>query len=286
MAQHSSIEWTDHTFNPWWGCTKISPACEHCYAETWARRMGFDIWTRARPRRFLSDAYWQQPLRWNDQAARNGRRARVFCASMADVFEWKRGLRPWRERLWHLIQETPHLDWLLLTKRPHLAVRLTPWGDDWPNNVWVGATVEDQRWADKRLPKLSSIPASIRFLSCEPLLGHVELEPWLAQGDIQWVIAGGESGPRARPSDPTWFLDLLEQCRRHGVPFHFKQWGEWAPVNSQKVLPRSVHHGDGFSTPLGRFGKKASGRNLGGQTWDGLPKAVLPPPGVEAGLPV
>ena len=248
--------------------------------------MGFDIWTRAKPRRFLSDAYWQQPRRWNDQAVRNGHRARVFCASMADVFEWKRGLRPWRERLWYLIQETPNLDWLLLTKRPHLAIRLTPWGDDWPNNVWVGATVEDQRWADKRLPKLSSIPASIRFLSCEPLLGNVDLEPWLAQGDIQWVIAGGESGPRARPSDPTWFLNLLEQCRRHGVPFHFKQWGEWAPVTSQKTLPLSVHPGDGFSTTLGRFGKKASGRDLAGQTWDGLPTAASPSPRAETNRPV
>ncbi len=278
MAQFSSIEWTDHTFNPWWGCTKVSPACDHCYAETWARRMGFDIWTRGKPRRFLSDAYWQQPRRWNDNAARNGRRARVFCASMADVFEWQRGLQPWRQRLWRLIDETPNLDWLLLTKRPHLAVRLAPWDAGWPDNVWIGTTVENQRWADKRLPKLSRIPATIRFLSCEPLLGPVELGPWLADGDVHWVIAGGESGAHARPSDPMWFLDLLNQCRRHDVPFHFKQWGEWAPIAGRDALPRTVLQGEGLSAPLGRFGKKASGRNLAGRIWNGIPAPTAPAP--------
>ena len=274
MAQFSSIEWTDHTFNPWWGCTKVSPACDHCYAETWARRLGFDIWTRGKPRRFLSEAYWQQPRRWNDHAARSGRRARVFCGSMADVFEWQRGLRPWRQRLWRLIDETPNLDWLLLTKRPHLAARLTPWDAEWPDNVWLGTTVENQRWADKRLPKLSEVPATIRFLSCEPLLGPVELDPWLAHGDVHWVIAGGESGPHARPSDPIWFLDLLNQCLRHDVPFHFKQWGEWAPIAGHDALPRSVLQGDGLSAPLGRYGKKASGRNLDGRVWNGIPAST------------
>ena len=273
MAQFSSIEWTDHTFNPWWGCTKISPACDNCYAETWARRLGFDIWTHGRPRRFLSDSYWKQPHRWNDNAVKNGLRARVFCASMADVFEWHRGLQPWRERLWRLIEETQNLDWLILTKRPHLAARLAPWDDDWPDNVWLGTTVENQRWAEKRLPKLSRIPATIRFLSCEPLLGPVDLGPWMSHGDIHWVIAGGESGTHARPSDPLWFLDLLKQCRQHEIPFHFKQWGEWAPIESQDTMPRSVWSEEGFSAPLGRFGKKVSGRYLAGRTWDGLPNS-------------
>ena len=271
MAQFSSIEWTDHTFNPWWGCTRISPACDHCYAETWAHRLGFDIWKHGKPRRFLSDAYWQQPLRWKTDAVKNGLRARVFCASMADVFEWHRGLQSWRERLWELIDETPSLDWLILTKRPHLAARLTPWGDSWPDNVWLGSTVENQHWADKRLPKLTRVPATIWFLSCEPLLGPIELDPWLVDGDVHWVIAGGESGPHARPSDPNWFLELLDQCRRHEVPFHFKQWGEWSPIANQDILPRSVLEAEGFSAPLGRFGKKASGRSLAGRTWNGLP---------------
>lgn len=282
MAEFSSIEWTDHTFNPWWGCTKVSPACDNCYAETWARRMGFDIWTRGKPRRFLSDAYWNQPLRWNKYAAINGRRAKVFCASMADVFEWNRVLQPWRQRLWRIIDETPNLDWLLLTKRPHLAVRLTPWDDCWPDNVWLGTTVETQRWADKRLPKLSQIPASIRFLSCEPLLGPVDLDSWLSQKNIHWVIAGGESGPHARPSDPLWFLDLLKQCRNHEVPFHFKQWGEWAPISDHRTLPRTVLEEERFSAPLGRFGKKASGRNLAGRTWNDAPDSIAPVPSTLA----
>ena len=276
MARDSRIEWTDHTFNPWWGCTKVSAACDHCYAETWAKRVGFDIWSTGKPRRFLSDAYWRQPVRWNSGAERTGERARVFCASMADVFEWKKGLSPWRHRLWALIEETPALDWLLLTKRPHLVRRLAPWGDDWPANVWVGTTVENQRWVDKRLPHLADVPAHVRFLSCEPLLDEVALAHWLEQGAVDWVIAGGESGPHARPSDPSWFYAIRDDCEEHATPFHFKQWGEWAPVRSiDGALPRSIIDDGSFSTPMGRFGKKASGRRLGGRTWDDLPQSPV-----------
>ncbi len=274
MARDSKIEWTDHTFNPWWGCVKVSPACDHCYAEAWARRLGLDVWTAGRPRRFMSDAYWRQPHRWNEAAKRGGRRARVFCASMADVFEWKKGLSEWRARLWRVIEETPFLDWLLLTKRPHLARRLAPWEGDWPHNVWLGTTVENQRWVDKRLPYLEEIPARIRFLSCEPLLDGIDLDGWLDRKAVDWVIAGGESGPRARPSDPIWFHSLRDQCIAHGTPFHFKQWGDWAPVESvEGKLPRSIFNGGSCSTPMGRFGKKISGRVLGGRTWDGFPAA-------------
>ena len=275
MAENSSIEWTEHTFNPWWGCTKISPACDHCYAETWAKRLGFDIWSRKMPRRFLSANYWEQPRKWDANARKEKRRARVFCASMADVFEWHHDLTPLRQRLWRIIDETPNLDWLLLTKRPHLVKRLTPWGNDWPKNVWLGTTVENQRWVEKRLPVLSQIPATIRFLSCEPLLGPIDLERWLTTGDVQWVIAGGESGPHARPSDPKWFLDLLQQCRQFDIPFHFKQWGEWSPIAIHKTLPRSILNSDDLSTTIGRFGKKASGRELDGRTWDAYPSASL-----------
>ena len=272
MARDSRIEWTDHTFNPWWGCTKVSPACDNCYAEAWARRLGLDVWSASKPRRFMGDAYWQQPHRWDALAAHGGTRARVFCASMADVFEWKKGLSPWRDRLWETIEATPNLDWLLLTKRPHLANRLAPWGDEWPANVWLGATVETQRWANKRLPHLADTPARVRFLSCEPLLGKVKLDEWLERKDIHWVIAGGESGPRARPSDPSWFYDIRDQCLAHGTPFHFKQWGDWAPVDAVAgTLPRSVINGGAYSAAMGRFGKKVAGRVLGGGTWDGLP---------------
>ena len=273
MASNSKIEWTDHTFNPWWGCTKVSPACDHCYAETWAKRVGLDVWSNGKPRRFLSDAYWQQPHQWNKQARFANQRARVFCASMSDVFEWKKELTPWRHKLWELIEETPYLDWLLLTKRPHLATRLTPWNDNWPRNIWLGATVENQKWAEKRLPHLESIPADIRFLSCEPLLGEIDLRDWLEQNVIHWVIAGGESGFNARPSNPDWFLSLRDQCLAHDTPFHFKQWGDWAPTDAVAgtVLPRSVLVDEFFPATIGRYGKKTSGRILDGRTWDALP---------------
>lgn len=278
MARDSKIEWTDHTFNPWWGCTKVSPACDHCYAEAWAKRLGLDVWSARKSRRFLSDAYWRQPHRWNDAATRNGRRAKVFCASMADVFEWKKGLSQWRERLWRVIEETPSLDWLLLTKRPHLVQRLAPWESDWPHNVWLGTTVENQRWVDKRLPHLGENPARIRFLSCEPLLDEIELDGWLEQKAVDWVIAGGESGPRARPSDPEWFYSLRDQCVAHGTPFHFKQWGDWAPIGTvESTTPRAILNDGSYSTPMGRFGKKVSGRVLSGRTWDGIPKSSAKP---------
>ena len=276
MARNSKIEWTDHTFNPWWGCTKVSPACDHCYAETWAKRIGLDVWSSGKPRRFLSNSYWQQPRRWNKAASLANQRARVFCASMSDVFEWKKELTPWRHKLWELIEETPHLDWLLLTKRPHLVTRMTPWSNEWPHNVWLGVTVENQKYAEKRLSHLEKIPAKIRFLSCEPLLGEIDLRKWLEQNVIHWVIAGGESGFNARPSNPDWFLSLRDQCIAYVTPFHFKQWGDWAPVETVagNILPRSILVDKFFQAEIGRYGKKASGRILDGRTWDDLPNLI------------
>src|ERR1700719_3859010 len=142
MAQNSSIEWTDHTFHPWWGCSKVSPACDNCYAELWAKRMGQQVWGNAAPRRFFSDAHWNEPLTWNDDADAAGQRKRVFCASMADVFERRAELNPQRTRLWQLIEETPSLDWLLLTKRPQNIAKMVPWDREWPTNLWRGTTVE------------------------------------------------------------------------------------------------------------------------------------------------
>ena len=158
MGENSAIEWTGHTFNPWWGCVKVSPACDHCYAETWAKRTGHDVWGAGVQRRRLNDEYWNQPLRWNRNAARTGRRVRVFCASMADVFEGDRSLNGLRDRLWTLIERTPNLDWLLLTKRPHMIRRLAPWDGDWPKHVWVGATVENQRFGEDRIRFLIDVP--------------------------------------------------------------------------------------------------------------------------------
>ena len=171
MGRDSEIEWTHHTFNPWWGCTKVSPACENCYAEAWAKRVGSDVWGAKAERRFFGAKHWKEPELWNDAAERLGIRYRVFCASMADVFESRADLKPERAKLWEVITKTPALDWLLLTKRPQNIAKMVPWGKKWPDNVWIGTTVEDQKFAALRLPHLLALPAAVRFLSCEPLLG-------------------------------------------------------------------------------------------------------------------
>lgn len=273
MAKNSKIEWTHHTFNPWWGCTKISPACNHCYAETWAMRVGRKLWGAKAPRRFLSEQHWREPYRWNREAERDGEHRRVFCASMADVFEHRKELHPWRERLWHVVEETPWLDWLLLTKRPHLIGGLTPWGGDWPTNVWLGTTVETQRWAEKRLPHLLHHPAAIHFVSCEPLLGPLDLRPWL--DSLDWVIAGGESGGRARPMNPAWATSLRDQCKTSGVAFHFKQWGHWSPnVMDSHARRQTLKVKDSSGRPiiLVKLPKREAGRMLEGEVWDEFPQ--------------
>ena len=281
MAKNSKIEWTHHTFNPWWGCTKVSAACKHCYAEAWARRVGSKVWGARAPRRFFGEAHWQEPRRWNQEAAREGERHRVFCASMADVFEDRAELDPWRTNLWELIADTPWLDWLLLTKRPHLVSRFVPWGPIWPSNVWLGTTAENQKWADQRIPHLFELPAAVRFLSCEPLLGRIDLTRWLVRRSsvaksypIDWVIVGGESGHRARPPHPTWIRHLRDQCTNAGVAFHFKQWGNWRPtVNGFAVKYRAldIEDGSGIVAVMVNMGKAAAGRELDGRTWDEIP---------------
>jgi protein gp37 len=270
MAKNSSIEWTDHTFNPWWGCVKISPGCAHCYAEKWARRVGSSVWGESAERRVFSDAHWRQPILWNGEAQNENKRRRVFCASMADVFEDRRELDKQRTRLWNVIESTPHLDWQLLTKRPENVRALNPWGHHWPTNVWLGTTVENQTFARKRVPVLLSIPAHIRFLSCEPLLGEVNLSRWLDDRDhrLHWVIVGGESGSNARAMQPEWARQLRDQCVENNVPFHFKQWGHWAPVRTQKRINTISKEGG----TLAAVGKKRGGRRLDGKTWNGLPR--------------
>jgi protein gp37 len=280
MAKNSHIEWTHHTFNPWWGCQKVSPACDNCYAELWAKRMGHQLWGATAPRRFFTDAHWKEPLRWNQEALDAGRRERVFCASMADVFERRSDLNAERERLWELIENTPNLDWLLLTKRPQNIKRIVPWRENWPANVWLGTTVENQAVGEKRLPLLLRIPATIRFLSCEPLLGQINLRPWLnidGLFPIDWVIAGGESGPNSRPMHPDWVLDLLNQCQEFNVPFHFKQWGHWVPAELVNEPARATLLEIENERPvrLVRLSKKLAGRTLNGTTWDGVPHTPL-----------
>lgn len=280
MGKDSSIEWTDHTFNPWWGCAKVSPGCENCYAETWAKRVGEKLWGKNQPRRFFGEKHWSEPLKWNSDAKAEGTRKRVFCASMADVFESRADLQPMRDKLWALIQRTPWLDWLLLTKRPQNIAGRVPWISEWPKNVWLGTTIENQKSAETRLPMLLRFPAECRFLSCEPLLGPVDLTSWTSNRpkglySIDWVIAGGESGANARAMLPGWAISLRDQCQEHQIPFHFKQWGHWAPVETPRADSRTVRKFwdevmgvDIFMEPKG---KKVAGRFLEGKTWDELP---------------
>ena len=272
MAKDSKIEWTHHTFNPWWGCAKVSPACQHCYAEAWAKRVGSAVWGKSSPRRFFGDSHWKEPLRWNREAEEGATRRRVFCASMADVFERRAELHEWRERLWEIIDATPALDWLLLTKRPHNVAAMARWGNQWPENVWLAGTAENQTWADKRIPALLKIPARVRLLSCEPLLGPLDLGRYLSsesQRSIHWVIAGGERGAHYRPMKPEWVRDLRNQCQCSNAAFHFKQWGHWVPEELLTEHQRKVIVLDGHR--LAAAGKGKAGRMLDGRTWDELP---------------
>lgn len=246
MAENSAIAWTHHTFNPWWGCSRVSPGCEHCYAEQLATvRRKLPVWGVNADRKPMSEAYWRQPIKWNRDAKRAGERRRVFCASMADVFEVLRGqpgltMAIARLRLCSLIEQTPWLDWLLLTKRPENVLKLVPWGCSgdakhlrpWPSNVWLGVTAEDQRRADERIPILLSIPARVRFVSYEPALGLVDFSEALKSRTravhdpgVDWIIVGGESGSKARPFDLAWARSTVRQCHAAGVACFVKQMG-------------------------------------------------------------
>lgn len=272
MAKSSKIEWTHHTFNPWWGCVKVSPACLNCYAEAWSRRVGrSDLWGKDGERRFFSDHHWREPLKWNQEAEKDGERRRVFCASMADVFERKASLNIWRDRLWQLIDETPWLDWLLLTKRPQNFKKYLPWAD-LPPNIWLGATAENQKYFDKRIGYLLEIPATVHFLSCEPLLGPIDISKY-SSSSLNWIIAGGESGHNARPMNPAWVKSLRDQCQESDIAFHFKQWGHWAPElpeNKKKAQQIIITDAESPATLFG-LGKAGAGRKLDGVTWDELP---------------
>lgn len=271
MAEHSSIEWTDHTFNPWWGCIKVSPGCVNCYAETWANRYGHDVWGKTKGRRLFGENHWKQPLNWNHKALQEDKRYRVFCASMADVFEEHEQLESERQKLWSIIEDTPQLDWLLLTKRPENMKLLAPW-EIWPQNVWAMTSVENQKEANLRIPFLIDIPASIIALSIEPLLGRVDIEAWIDR--IDWVIVGGESGKNARPMHIEWVRELRDLCIDTNTAFFFKQWGKWLPT-TRKESNISVPYSRnkiGGKCYVKSLGKKQAGRILDGETWDQLPQ--------------
>ncbi len=350
----TSIEWADYTFNHIRGCTEVSPACDHCYAREMSKRnpATLGIWGReGMGRRVVAaEAYWRTPLKWNQLAEREQVRRRVFCASLADVYEDWQGpmanvqggrlaetMDDVRGRLFSLIEATPSLDWLLLTKRPENIERMmnavshggdpdegTAWDElrgGRLKNLWIGCTVENQEMADLRIPLLLQIPATVRFLSCEPLLGPVDLkrylgfahqdelgilnpdpkpDPWGPLGlpmrdpwikGIGWVIAGGESGPNARPSRPDWFRSLRDQCQSAKVPYLFKQWGEWAEPHQldetseaeiTKMHTKLWSEFPQFHFDIGprsvltvcRVGKKAAGRQLDGREWNEFPSAA------------
>lgn len=215
MVANSKIQWTDHTFNPWWGCVNVSPGCDNCYAEAFAKRVGHDVWGKNGARRFFGDKHWNEPLRWAPGS-------KVFCASMADVFEMNHALDAERERLFDLIEATPLLTWQLLTKRPENISRLAPasWIQAWPEHIWIGTTVEDQTRANLRVPRLLGLSIdAVRFLSLEPLL-----EPVLVpMRGADWWIVGCESGPKARPFADDWARSLRDQCAADRGAFFVKQ---------------------------------------------------------------
>lgn len=229
MAEKTGIAWTDSTFNPWWGCTRIAPACDHCYAAALDARTGGDHWGNE-PRRRTSETNWREPLQWQGRAEQfergNGRRRRVFCASMADVFD-NQVPPEWRADLWQLIAKTPALDWQLLTKRPQNIEKMLPaFWDLIRGHVWLGTTVEDQEHADANIPHLLKHNCAVRFISAEPLLGPLSIEKLIGTGHgLDWVISGGESGPHWRPGDNAWFRKLADDCAMAGVPFFMKQLG-------------------------------------------------------------
>lgn len=249
MGKDSGIEWTDHSYNPWWGCEKVSPACDRCYAESSAKRWGHDIWGKDSPRRFFGDKHWNEPMKWELEAIRAGKPALVFCASMADVLEDRKDLEPHRKRLWALIKATPHLRWLLLTKRPENYATMLPagWLDKPRENVWIGTTAENQRRADERIGHLVKVPAVVRWLSVEPLLEEIDLSEHFRTALLQetgkvddrgihmvcteaaplihWVIIGGESGFGTRPMDENWARRMIADCRKAGVAPFVKQLG-------------------------------------------------------------
>lgn len=293
MGDKTGILWTDHTFNPWIGCTKVSPGCKNCYA---ARRDARhlhgpeDHWGLGAPRKTMSVEYWEKPLRWAKAAEAEGRRHKVFAASMADIFDAEAPLIE-RRFFWKLIEATSGwLDWQLVTKRPEripIVIEEDGLSPDFflKYRCWLITSTEDQERADLRIPLILWIPAAIHGISAEPLLGPLDLNSALENEisfvvdgyagsplasahyevkppRLQWVICGGESGPGARPMHPDWARGLRDQCQAAGVPFFFKQWGEYTPVGEVAGLREHFSFTDG--TILCKVGKEVAGASLDG----------------------
>ncbi len=219
MAENSKIEWTTHTFNPWIGCQKVSPGCDHCYAEAMMdHRWGKVKWGPHGERKRTSEANWRKPLAWAKAARLTGERPRVFCASLADWLD-NQVPQSWRVDLGMMIGTTPELDWLLLTKRPENFAKLAPWGGRVPDNVWLGTTAED------------------RFISYEPAIGPLcRPHDWDLSDKPDWIICGGESGHGARMMDETWARDVRDRCANSGIAFFMKQMTRKAPIPADLMV--------------------------------------------------
>ena len=230
--EDSKIEWTTHTFNPWIGCTKVSAGCDHCYAEELNTRHKWSGWGPKGKRVRTAANSWARPAVWNRKAVETGIRARVFCASLADVFDHEAPAGA-REGLFALIRATPMLDWQLLTKRPQNFQKFLPadWGGGY-KNVWLGISAENQKTYDLRWPVLRDTPSQLRFVSYEPALGRLSImEPANAKAEWarlpDWVIWGGESGPDARPMEIGWARKITAECVGNLIPVFGKQWGSY-----------------------------------------------------------
>lgn len=259
MGKETGISWCDHTFNPWWGCTKVDALCKHCYADSFAQRTGRSIWGIDAPRRFFGDTHWGDPNAWNAAAKAAGVRRLVFCASMCDVFEDRDDLIPHRARLWELISKTTALDWLLLTKRPENFDRMLPWtrtmmpGTPWPN-VRLGVSAGTQHGWDTRVDILARTAAAVRFVSAEPLLEHVNVNAVYLPRFPDQVIIGGESGAKRRPMELAWMEDLANDATANGAKVFIKQdVGPYpgqqgripADLWARKEIPRNACIGEG-----------------------------------------
>ncbi|CAM8627598.1 COG4422 Bacteriophage protein gp37 [Comamonadaceae bacterium] len=334
MSENTKIEWCDGTVNWWAGCSKVSPACDKCYAERMAGRLWGTQWGAGMPRVQFAGA--DATLKALDRKAKRlGQPLRVFHNSLSDFFDKEVPVQ-WRIGALRSMLETPNLIHLVLTKRIGNAAEMLEtafravhagregWANNVPSNIWIGATIVNQEEADRDIPKLLAVPAAKRFLSMEPLLGRVDLrfptKLWggdrcnhCCNGDrcddrshfnrshcpfcrgtgeqkfLDWVIVGGESGPGARPMHPDWARSLRDQCEAAGVPFLFKQWGEWSPGNVQVPLNTravriessgAVHPYPPAFDPISgdwcmhKVGKKAAGRMLDGRTWDDVPRSA------------
>jgi protein gp37 len=313
MGENSNIEWCDHSLNPWISCQKVGPGCDFCYAEAMMdKRLGKVQWGPHGERVRTSAANWRKPLSWEKHAKHfeelHGRRQRVFCASLADWADTHKSILPeWRRDLGELIEATPNLDWLLLTKRignarEVLGEMFNHYGV--PKNVLIGITVVNQTEADRDIPKLLDLKTASKiarvFLSIEPLLDEITLSgPFLALGGVDGIIVGGESGPNARPMHPDWARSLRDQCAAAEVPFHFKQWGEWLALDGPrwpsidqtrngsevwidrrgKVTFDALPHGITRPSPYGQYilrrvGKTKAGRLLDGREHNDMPRSL------------